>query len=193
MVNAVASLPRSMRKSWRPSGCPTTPCSSSFVWETGGSQSDVAHLNAEDVNWTTRRLYYSRRKLANKGGGQASQVVGARLEAVLKQLPSSGPLFPRLRLLSEDERASHFRKVCLRVQISGVTLHSYRYGWAERACSAGMPEREAQAHLGHSSQAVHRAYAKRAEVVTLPLEHYEADQRQETSGFFAYRGGDRFG
>jgi integrase len=145
-----------------------------LVWETGGSQSDVAHLNAEDVNWTTRRLYYSRRKLANKGGGQASLVVGARLEAVLKQLPPSGPLFPRLRLLSEDERASHFRKVCLRVQISGVTLHSYRYGWAERACSAGMPEREAQAHLGHSSGAVHRAYAKRAEVVTLPLEHYEA-------------------
>jgi len=50
-------------------------------------------------------------KLANKGGGHASLVVGARLEAVLKQLPSSGPLFPRLRLLSEDERASHFRKV----------------------------------------------------------------------------------
>jgi integrase len=145
-----------------------------LLWETGGSQSDVANLNAEDVNWTTHRLYYSRRKLANRGGGLASLVVGPRLEALLKQLPATGPLFPRLRLLSEDERASHFRKVCLRVQISGVTLHSYRYGWAERAYAAGMPEREAQAHLGHGSQAVHRAYAKRAEVVTLPLEHYEA-------------------
>jgi integrase len=154
-----------------------------LVWETGGSQSDVAHLNAGDVNWTTRRLYYSRRKLANKGGGQASLVVGTRLEAVLKQLPASGPLFPRLRLLSEDERASHFRKVCLRVKISGVTLHSYRYGWAERACSAGMPEREAQAHLGHSSQAVHRAYAKRAEVVMLPLEHYEAIKDKKLLAF----------
>ena len=109
-----------------------------LLWETGGSQSDVAHPNAEDVNWTTRRLYYSRRKLANKGGGQASLVVGARLEAVLRQLTSVGPLFPRLRLLSEDERASHFRKVCLRVGVSGVTLHSYRYAWAERAFAAGM-------------------------------------------------------
>jgi integrase len=145
-----------------------------LLWETGGSQSDVAHLNAEDVKWSTRRLHYSRRKLAGRGGGQASLVVGKKLEALLKQLPSAGPMFPRLRLLSEDERASHFRKVCIRAGVSGVTLHSYRYGWAERAYAAGMPEREAQAHLGHGSQAVHRAYAKRAEVVTLPLEHYEA-------------------
>lgn len=36
-----------------------------------------------------------------------------------------------------------------------------------------MPEREAQAHLGHGSKAVHRAYAKRANVITLPLEEYE--------------------
>jgi hypothetical protein len=41
-----------------------------------------------------------------------------------------------------------------------------------------MPEREAQAHLGHGSTAVHRAYAKRAVIVTLPLEHYE-DQKTE--------------
>ena len=142
-----------------------------LLWETGGSQADVAHLNAEDVNWSNRRLFYSRRKLANRGGGLASLVVGARLENSLRQLPATGP---RLHVLSEDERASHFRKVCLRTNISGITLHSYRYAWAERACSAGMPEREAQAHLGHGSEAVHRAYSKKAEVVTLPLEHYEA-------------------
>ena len=63
------------------------------------------------IDWSARRLYYSRRKLTRRSAGQASLVVGARLEAVLKQLPSSGPLFPRLRLLSEDERACHFRKV----------------------------------------------------------------------------------
>jgi len=145
-----------------------------LLWETGGSQTDIANLTAENINWTTQRLYYSRQKLAHRGQGQAALAIGPRLKAVLQQLPSTGPLFPRLRLLGENKRASHFFKVCQRAKISGVTLHSYRYGWAERACSAGMPEREAQAHLGHSSQAVHRAYAKRAEVVTLPLEHYEA-------------------
>jgi len=144
-----------------------------LLWETGGSQTDIANLCAEDIDWATDRLYYSRRKLAARGKGKAALAIGDGLKAVLQQLPSTGPLFPRLRLLSEDERASHFRKVCLRIGISGVTLHSYRYSWAERACTAGMPEREAQAHLGHGSRAIHRAYARNAEVVTLPLDHYE--------------------
>ena len=144
-----------------------------LLWETGGSQTDIAHLRAEDIDWTNNRLYYSRRKLANRGGGRAALAIGVGLKAVLQELPSTGSLFPRLRLLSEDERASHFRKVCLRVNLTGVTLHSYRYSWAERACAAGMPEREAQAHLGHGSRAIHRAYARNAEVVTLSLDHYE--------------------
>jgi integrase len=58
--------------------------------------------------------------------------------------------------------------------ISGVTLHSYRYAWAERAKEAGYPERFAMQALGHSSKAVHRAYAKKAQVVLPPLENYEA-------------------
>jgi integrase len=144
-----------------------------LLWETGGSQTDIAHLKAEDIDWGNSRLYYSRRKLAHRGGGRAALAMGVGLKTILKELPSAGPLFPRLRLLSEDERASHFRKVCLRAGMGGVTLHSYRYSWAERACSAGMPEREAQAHLGHGSRAIHRAYARNAEVVTLPLDHYE--------------------
>jgi integrase len=144
-----------------------------LLWETGGSQTDIASLQAEDIDWSTLRLFYSRRKLAHREGGRALLAIGANLKAVLEKLPSTGPLFPRLALLSEDERASHFRKVCLRANVKGVTLHSYRYGWAERACAAGMPEREAQAHLGHGSRAIHRAYARNAETITLPLEHYE--------------------
>ena len=54
-----------------------------------------------------------------------------------------------------------------------MTLHSYRYAWAERAIIAGYPERFAQLALGHNSKAVHRAYAKRAQVTLPPLEDYE--------------------
>ncbi|MCI0537862.1 MAG: hypothetical protein L0Z50_21825 [Verrucomicrobiales bacterium] len=57
--------------------------------------------------------------------------------------------------------------------IEGVSLHSYRYAWAERAKKAGYPERFAQEALGHNSAAVHRAYAKKAEVILPPLEEYE--------------------
>ncbi len=45
-----------------------------------------------------------------------------------------------------------------------------------------MPERDAMAHLGHSSRAVHRAYANR---VTLPLEYYEAARDKKLSDFQA--------
>jgi hypothetical protein len=37
--------------------------------------------------------------------------------------------------------------------------------WAERARSCGYPERFALEALGHQSKAVHRAYAKKAQVV----------------------------
>jgi integrase len=59
------------------------------------------------------------------------------------------------------------------LKIQGVTLHSYRYAWAERAKTAGYPERFAQEALGHNSKAVHRAYAKRALVKIPSLEEYE--------------------
>jgi hypothetical protein len=46
-----------------------------------------------------------------------------------------------------------------------------------------MPEREAQAHLGHGSRAVHRAYARNAEIVTLPLDHYEQQKASKLLAF----------
>jgi integrase len=57
--------------------------------------------------------------------------------------------------------------------IHGVSLHSYRYAWAERAKKAGYPERFAQEALGHNSKAVHRAYARKAQVELPPLSEYE--------------------
>ena len=52
-------------------------------------------------------------------------------------------------------------------------MHSYRYAWAERARIAGYPERFAQEALGHNSKAVHRAYARNAQVVLPSLEAFE--------------------
>jgi len=53
------------------------------------------------------------------------------------------------------------------------SLHSYRYAWTERAKTVGYPERFAQLALGHNSKAVHRAYARKAQVTLPPLEEYE--------------------
>jgi integrase len=57
--------------------------------------------------------------------------------------------------------------------IQGITLHSFRYSWAERAKTAGYPERWAQSALGHNSRAVHAAYGKKAKVMRPSLEDYE--------------------
>jgi integrase len=59
-----------------------------------------------------------------------------------------------------------------------VSLHSYRYAWAERALKCGFPERFAQQALGHNSQAVHRAYAKHAEVTVPSLDDWEKDWQE---------------
>jgi hypothetical protein len=71
------------------------------------------------------------------------------------------------------DRATEFKQRCRGLKISGVTLHSYRYAWAERAKSAGYPERFAQQALGHNSKAVHRAYARHAHVIIPSLGEYE--------------------
>jgi integrase len=62
--------------------------------------------------------------------------------------------------------------------LSGVSLHSYRYAWAERALKCGFPERFAQQALGHNSKAVHRAYAKHAEVTVPSLDDWEKEWQE---------------
>jgi len=125
------------------------------LWHTGASQTDAAMMRAENINWATRILAYSRMK----SGTPAAIRIGPELEAVLRTLPVSGPLFPYLRTVRCCDRATEFKQRCQGLGIRGVTLHCYRYAWAQRAKALGYPERWAQQALGHSSKAVHRAYA----------------------------------
>jgi integrase len=145
-----------------------------LLWELGGAQSDMAALTADNVDWRERTVAYHRQKL-KKQNAPACLSIGARLEAILRQLPAQGPLFPQIsKATSASDRAAEFRRRCRLLGISGVSLHSYRYAWAERAKQAGYPERWAQAALGHASRAVHEAYAKSARIACPPLEDYES-------------------
>jgi integrase len=146
-----------------------------LCWHLGGSQSDIAHLRADNIDWNDRVIAYAR----GKTGSLAQIHFGESVEAVLRSRPSEGPLFPRLELMQEKHRAKEFRRRCLGLGIHGVTLHSYRYAWAERAKQCGYPERFAQEALGHNSKAVHRAYARKAKVKLPSLESYE---RQAADG-----------
>ena len=48
----------------------------------------------------------------------------------------------------------------------------------QRALKCGFPERFAQQALGHNSKAVHRAYAKHAEVTVPALADWEKDWQE---------------
>ena len=144
-----------------------------LAWHLGASQSDLAHLQVEDVDWPARIICFVRMKTRWRGQQPPQIRFGTEVEQILATLPKSGPLFPHLLPLKSEHRATEFRQRCHGLRIYGVTLHSYRYAWAERAKVAGYPERFAQPALGHNSQAVHRAYARKAQVTLPPLEDYE--------------------
>lgn len=140
-----------------------------LCWQLGGSQGDIANLKGEDVDWTHNTISYTRKKT------RVPVIVhlGAETLNLLKDLPAEGPLFPYLSSVRAGDRATEFKQRCGQLGIKGVTLHSYRYSWAERAKIVGYPERFAQEALGHNSKAVHRAYAKRALMKLPSLEEYE--------------------
>jgi len=135
----------------------------------GASQGDIASLTGEDVDWTHGTVSFTRKKT----GVPVLVHLGGEALNLFKDLPAEGPLFPYLSRVRANDRATEFKSRCRQLGIVGVTLHSYRYAWAERAKTCGMPERFAQEALGHNSKAVHRAYAKRALMKIPSLEDYE--------------------
>ncbi len=140
-----------------------------LCWHLGASQSDIACLKGEDVDWTSNTVGFTRKK----SSVPVLVHLGPEALNLFKDLPAEEPLFPYLATVRAGDRATEFASRCRQLGIKGVTLHSYRYAWAERAKVAGMPERFAQEALGHNSKAVHRAYAKRAQMRIPSLEDYE--------------------
>jgi integrase len=140
-----------------------------LCWHLGGSQTDMAYLAAENIDWSDHVISYARRKT----GTPAFIHFGPAVETILRSLPTQGLLLPKIAVWMEKHRAKEFKRRCVGLGILGVSLHSYRYAWAERAKQCGYPERFAQEALGHNSKAVHRAYARKAQVRLPSLESYE--------------------
>jgi integrase len=143
-----------------------------LLWFVGAAQTDAANLTHANIDWQNRVLKYNRQKLNGRSLPPACLVIGKALEGILRQLPCTGPLFRTITKMDDRSRACFMWKLCKRIGIKGVSLHSYRYSWAERAKVAGIPQRWAQAALGHNSKAVHDAYARNALVVCPPVDEY---------------------
>ena len=149
-----------------------------FLYDTGAAQTDAANLTAEHIDWRNGVLLYRRKKL-----GPFSEpcrlTMGNKLRALVNVLPASGDLFPNIQRTSPNHRSAEFHRRCRIARITGISLHSYRHAWAQRAKASGYPQRFAQEALGHSSRAVHEAYAKGAFVVCPALDEYEATTAQK--------------
>ena len=155
-----------------------------LLWHTGAAQSDAAFLRAEDVDWNGRTICYSRQKLKSRGTAIKPALIrfGDEVAALLQRRPNTGPLFPYLCKVRANDRSTEFRQRCDGLEITGVSLHSYRYAWAERALKCGYPERFAQQALGHNSKAMHHAYSKRAEVTVPSLDDWEKQWQKNPHG-----------
>jgi len=149
-----------------------------LAWHVGAAQIDLVSLTAENIDWSTKTITYFRCKT----GKPCVLRFGEEMTTILRRLPASGSLFPKYSKLCSADRATRFaerveklgiRKRSEEAGIPSISLHSYRYAWAERARAAGYPERFAQEALGHASAAIHRAYAKSVRVELPPLEEYE--------------------
>ncbi|HEX5220272.1 MAG TPA: hypothetical protein VFZ59_11945 [Verrucomicrobiae bacterium] len=153
-----------------------------LCWHLGGSQSDIADLHAEDVDWSECTVGYNRHKLENQPGSRIKPAIihfGEEVTVILRRLPATGPLFPYLRTVRAGDRATEFKQRCKGLGIHGVSLHCYRYAWAERARQCGFPMRFAQEALGHNSKAVHHAYAGKAEVKVPSLDMWEKQMKEK--------------
>jgi integrase len=145
-----------------------------LAWHLGAAQSDLAFLEAENVDWENHVISYARKKT----GTVAIVRFDEDIAEILRDLPGNGPLFPYLRSVRAGDRATEFKQRCVGLKIKGVTLHSYRYAWAERAKSAGYPERYAMENLGHNSRAMAQAYSRKAKVELPSLGEYERQRAQ---------------
>lgn len=142
-----------------------------ILWETGAAQSDAAHFRIEKLRGEV--IEYHRMKT----GSRAAQQLSPELRGLIQSATCSrkkGFILPSLQRMNSKDRASIFRRACKRCSLSGISLHSYRYAWAERAFSLGMPERLAMVALGHNSSAIHRVYPKGATIVAPSLNGFQA-------------------
>ena len=81
-----------------------------LCWHLGGSQTDMANLKAEDIDWGDQVISFFRKKT------KSVQIIhfGKEVEMILRSLPGRGLLFPTFSALDAKHRASWFQMICRR-------------------------------------------------------------------------------
>jgi hypothetical protein len=99
-----------------------------MLWHLGGSQTDTARLTAEDIDWDSQTISYTRRKTKSHALIRFDEPV----EAILRSRPATGYLFPQIALWRHSDRAKAFIRRCKLAGVSGVYRYTFREPFAAR-------------------------------------------------------------
>ena len=88
-----------------------------LAWHLGASQSDLANLEAENIDWEHNVISFARKKT----GSIAIMRFDDEVAEILRDLPGNGPLFPYLRTVRSGDRATEFHQRIAGLGIKGVT------------------------------------------------------------------------
>jgi hypothetical protein len=91
----------------------------------GASQSDLAFLGAENVDWDNHVIRCKRMKTDTV----AIMRFDEDMAEILRDPPGSGALFPHLRTVRSGDRATEFHQRCVGLGIKGASLHRCRYAF----------------------------------------------------------------
>jgi len=144
-----------------------------FLWFTGASSKDAAEMQAEHIKWDKGYIEYKRGKWVLPEKHKPARVgiaKGGELEALLKRLPKSGPLFPLLSTRQAHHRSRTMGHLCEWVGVPHTTPHGYRFSWAERADEGGMDVKHRMANLGHSTVQMAEHYSEGADIIPPSIE-----------------------
>jgi len=92
-----------------------------LCWHLGGAQSDIAGLQAQDIDWERRSISFARRKT----GSVCAIRIGDEVADVLGKLPKDGPLFSKLAGMGSHHRATEFKRACRRPSRAANTCCRY--------------------------------------------------------------------
>ena len=80
-----------------------------LAWHLGASQSDIAFLEAENIDLEKKVISFARMKT----GSVAVMRFDDEVAEILRDLPGTGPLFPYLRTVRAGDRSTEFHQRCV--------------------------------------------------------------------------------
>ncbi|HXD85840.1 MAG TPA: site-specific integrase [Urbifossiella sp.] len=135
-----------------------------LLWETGARPSELARLEAKNIDFSNRIAELREHKTAEKTGKPRLLVLTEKAAAILQELAEQYPEGSLLRNASgkpwkKDGIGLAMRRASKSAGVKAIA-YGYRHAYATQALANGVPDATVAALLGHSSTAMlHKHYS----------------------------------